>query len=260
MISPRTMACLFEVISDIDVAHTVAILQGIDVDIYDLQWFIEPAPCYKVQLKNIFFRLDAGGRNRICADVISLRDTIRTLTNSEFKFDERWTRLERSLRLDGYTIFGGTIKSEDPIADQLITMEDSLAALIHQTRVPQASDIVTLMKNSAEDFMKLPPDYNGCLSNIRTVLETLPKSLAASVQSKCGENKDTSKWRNAISYLKGKTFLSEKEEQTLISIYSLLSEQHRPVLITEEEMVHFARTLSLSGCWLLAKKGINLTH
>jgi hypothetical protein len=251
------MACLFEVISNIDVAHTISILQSVGHYSHDLQSYgAVSTPHYKVALLSALNRLNAESRVNFCSEVVRLKGTIRDFTSPKYKFTERWARLERSLALDGYGITGDTIVSTDPISEQLVTTEGSLDNLIRATKVPEASDIISLIDHSAEDFVKQPPDFNGCLGNIRTALETLAKSLARLEQIRLREERDTSKWGNALSYLTAKKFLSEKEEKILASIYTLLSEEHRPIRITEEEMVRFARALALSACWLLAKKGL----
>lgn len=135
MISTRTMACLFEIISDIDVAHTISLLQSIDAGVSNLQPYYEPTPHYKKELNNTLIGLDAAIRIDACSAAVSLKKTLRTLTNPKFMFDERWKRFERSLRLDGFKIIDETIISEDPIAEQLINTEDSLASLIHEAGV-----------------------------------------------------------------------------------------------------------------------------
>ncbi len=260
MISDRTMACLFDLISGIDVANVLSILQSIGLRSYELQSYgATPTPHYKVQLRSALNRLKGDGRVNACAEVVSLRGTIRNMTSPRYTFDERWRRFERSLEVDGYGISDGTIVSEDPVSEQLITVEGSLADLLTKAKVPEAGELVRLIENSAEDFIKQPPDYTGCLMNVRTALETLLKALARSMQKKLREDKDTSKWGNALSYLTSKDFFSKKEEEILASIYSLLSEGHRPVRMTEEEMVRFARSLTLSACWLLGKKAIDLS-
>lgn len=254
MIQNRTMSCVFDILSDIPVAHTLSLLTQSGVSTFDLNDFYEPTPYFRIPLRVTLLSIDGSSRMELCASIVELKQTLRNLTNPDYKFDERWPRFERSLALDGYSIRGGGIISSDPIAEHLATAEKSLSELIHQSSISEADGIITSIEKSAEDYLKQPPDLNGCLSNMRTALETIAKSLALKIQSACGETKDTSKWGSAVSYLRSKGFLSEKEETVLTATYALLSELHRPIRMDENEMVRFARSIALAVCWLLSKK------
>ena len=254
MISNRTMSCAFDILSDIPVAHTLSLLTQSGVSTFGLNSFCEPTAHFRIPLRETLLGIDGNSRIELCASIVELKQTLRNLTGLDYKFDERWSRFERSLAIDGYSIRGGQIINSDPIAEHLATAEKSLSELIYQSSILEADGIVTSIEKSAEDYLKQPPDLNGCLSNMRTALETLVKSLASKIQSACGETKDTSKWGNAVSYLRSKGFLSEKEESVLIATYALLSELHRPIQMDENEMVRFARSIALAICWLLSKK------
>jgi hypothetical protein len=254
MIQNRTMSCVFDILSDIPVAQTLSLLTQIGISTYSLDPFVEPTAQFKTTLREVLLRLGESFRIELCSSVVELEKTIHSLTDPSYKFDERWRRFERSVALDGYLIQDGRLIAVDPITEHLVTPEDSLSELIHQCSIPEADDIVLLIEKSGDDYLKQPPDLNGCLSNMRTALETVAKSLASKTQVTRKETKDTSKWGNAISYLCSTGFLSKKEENVLTAVYSLLSEHHRPIRMDENEMVRFGRSMALALCWFLSKK------
>ena len=254
MIQNRTISCVFDILSDIPVSNTLSLLTQSGISTSSLNEYIQPTAHFKTTLREVLLSLGEGYRVELCSSVVGFQKNIRSLTEPRYKFDEKWPRFERSAALDGYLVQGGGVIAVDPIAEHLVTSEDSLSELIHQSSVSEADDIISLIKKSAEDYLKQPPDLNGCLSNMRTALESLAKSLASKTQLRRGETKDTSKWGNAISYLRSTGFISEKEENVFVSVYSLLSEHHRPIRMEENEMVCLGRSIALSLCWLLSKK------
>lgn len=255
MIQNRTMSCVFDILSDIPVPNTLSLLIQSGISTSSLDEYIQPTAYYKITLREVLLGLGESSRVELCSSVVGFQKNIRNLTEPpRYKFDEKWPRFERSAALDGYLVQGGRVIAIEPIAEHLVTSEDSLSELIHQSSVLEADDIISLIKKSAEDYLKQPPDLNGCLSNMRTALESFVKSLASKTQLKRGETKDTSKWGNAISYLRSTGFISEKEENVFVSVYSLLSEHHRPIRMEENEMVRLGRSIALSLCWLLSKK------
>lgn len=254
MIQNRTMSCVFDMLSDIPVANTLSLLTQSGISTSSLDYYVQPTAQFKTTLREVLLSLGESSRIELCSSVVGLQKTIRSLTEPRYKFDERWPRFERSTALDGYLMQGGGVIAVDPITEHLVTAEDSLSELIHQSSVSEADDIMSLIEKSAEDYLKQPPDLNGCLSNMRTALESFAKSLASKTQLMRGETKDTSKWGNAISYLRSTGFISEKEESVLTSVYSLLSEHHRPIRMEENEMVRFGRSMALALCWFLSKK------
>lgn len=254
MIEDRTISSIFDILSDIPVTQTLSVLVqcGISVSLLDI--YVEPTAHFRTALRDTLMRLDENSRVGLCLSVVGLKRTICNITSPRYKFDERWSRFERSLALDGYSIRDAEIISSDPITDHLTSTEESLSELIRECHISEAEGIITSIKNSADDYLKQPPDFNGCLSNMRTALEAIAKSLAGKIQLACTQTNDTLRWGSAVSYLRSKEYLSEKEEKVLIAAYALLSELHRPIRIDESEMVRFARSIALAACWLLAKK------
>lgn len=254
MIQNRTMSCIFDILSDIPVPNTLSLLTQSGISTSSLDEYIQPTAYFKITLREVLLSLGKSSRVELCSSVVGFQKNIRNLTEPRYKFDEKWPRFERSAALDGYLVQDGRVIAVDPIAEHLVTSEDSLSELIHQSSVSGADDIISLIKKSAEDYLKQPPDLIGCLSNMRTALESFVKSLALKTQLKREETKDTSKWGNALAYLRSTGFISEKEENVFVSVYALLSELHRPIRMEENEMVCLGRSIALSLCWLLSKK------
>lgn len=260
MISNRTKMNIFQLLSDLDPPFTISLLSKFVEDTSAIGIFYEANKYYQKELLDLIKSLDLKTVTYLTQEIAAINRTLRSLTNPEYKFDERWAVFLKGLHLDGYDISDNGLIAIDPNIESLYSSEDSLKAIILGAKINDALEIARLIDNSAEDFIEQPPDYNGCLANLRTSLETLGKSIASRISRDNSENKDLTKWGNCISYLRSKSFISKKEEECITSVYSLLSEHHRPIYLTEEESVRFARALGLNMSFLLVKKYVEYSN
>jgi len=110
------------------------------------------------------------------------------------------------------------------------------------------------LENSADDFIKEPPDYNGCLSNARIALETLAKEIALKRRNNNTYSFDESKWGQVIAFLRKSRMISEKEEEGLTGVYSFLSPgAHQYVGLDDKEMARLGRSLAIGMCYSIIK-------
>jgi hypothetical protein len=179
---------------------------------------------------------------------------LRSRVSPRYRHDERWHDLVHCLRLDGYIIEGKSLRAIEPSIEGFEPFEDDLTKELNHSGLVSKEDIVRLLINSADDFRKVPPDYNGCLSNVRIALETLGKSIASSRLSKYPGSFDDTKWGQILSYLRTSNLISQKEEEGIAGVYSFVCQgTHRPVGLSEQEMARLGRSLVTSMCYFLIK-------
>jgi hypothetical protein len=185
----------------------------------------------------------------------------RAAVNPKYIYDERWTDLERCLLLDGYRITGDysagyRVSAVDPTVEGAAAIDDDLSVELLRSNLADREDIVRLMDNSAIDFRKQPPDFNGALTSARVSLETIAKNIAAIYQQTIAMAGDPTKFGATIAYLRHQAnFLNDKEEQGITGVYAFVSPgAHVPVGFTEEEMVRLGRSMIATLCYFLIKK------
>lgn len=195
--------------------------------------------------------------DEICHSTRMLRAPI----NPKYLYDERWTDLERCLLLDGYRITGDyatgyEIVAIDPTIAGASAIDDDLSAELRKSNLGDREEIVRLMENSANDFRKQPPDFNGALTSARVCLETIAKNIATAHLQTTPMVGDPSKFGAIIAYLHHQAnFLNDKEEQGITGVYAFVSPgAHVPVGFTEEEMVRLGRSMIATICYFLIKK------
>jgi hypothetical protein len=186
---------------------------------------------------------------------------LRAAINPKYIYDERWTDLERCLLLDGYRITGDytagyQIIAIDPTVGGAAAVDDDLSAELRKSNLADRDEIVRLIENSANDFRKQPPDFNGALTSARVSLETLAKNIAAIHRQTIAMAGDPTKFGAIISYLRHQAaFLNDNEEKGITGVYAFVSPgAHVPVGFTEEEMVRLGRSLIATICYFLIKK------
>lgn len=174
------------------------------------------------------------------------------VVSPKYRFDERWKELKECLLLDGFRVENGIIKSVEPIIEANIPIEDDLTKEIQSSSLDESQDIINQINLSAQDFLKSAPDYNGCLSHVRIALETLIRSIAKSRGFQySNENKE---WGEALNFLKTDGFLTKKQEESISSIYTFVSDgSHIPLGFTEMEYARFGRNLVTSICYFVSK-------
>ena len=168
---------------------------------------------------------------------------LRYQVNPRYRFDERWRELELSLELDGYRMTNGSLIEIEPSLPEQVIMEDDLTDLIESSSLDSRKSIVECIGNSTRDYMKMPPDYNGCLANVRIALETLAKEISGEAT-----------WGNAIKQLREREFISIKQEKGIAGVYTFISDgTHNPVSLDEKEMARLGRSLALNMCYFLVR-------
>lgn len=183
-------------------------------------------------------------------EIVLTKRELRSRINPKYVFDERWDDFEKCLLLDGYKINeNNTISSIEPSVDGIIAMEDDLIAEINQSSLSKKDEIIQLIKESEEAFKNATPDYNGCLSKSRIAIETI-------VRSKVEDETSTSEsWGRSLNILKANGFITDNEEQALVSIYRLVSDgSHKPLGFTDEEYSRYGRNLIMTTCYYIIKK------
>jgi hypothetical protein len=185
----------------------------------------------------------------------------RAAVNPKYIYDERWIDLERCLLLDGYRITGDysvgyRVIAVDPTIAGAAAIDDDLSAELRRSNLTDRDDIIRLTENSASDFRKQPPDFNGALTSARVSLETIAKNIAAIYQQTIVMTGDPSKFGAIIAYLRHQAnFLNDKDEQGITGVYAFVSPgAHLPVGFTEEEMVRLGRSMIVTLCYFLIKK------
>ncbi|SDM41269.1 hypothetical protein [Halarsenatibacter silvermanii] len=256
MISRRVKLSLYQLISEFPFSEIMVLIEKYTFGefLFSIQhnkktdYFLE-------ELKEIISESTEEAVLDIIDEILRVRRTYRNKVNPKYKFDERWGELKRCLLLEGLKIEEGELKRVEPEIEGSNSAEENLKKEILNSDLQKRDDIVLLIENSSDAFIKPEPDFNGSLSNIRTALETLAKSIAKKIIENAEEDKEISSWGVYISYLKSKDFIGENEEDALTGVYSLLSELHHPLVgFSEEELTSFARAMGLRMCYFLIKK------
>jgi hypothetical protein len=186
-------------------------------------------------------------------EVIETNRTLRYDTSPRYKFDDQFSILEKSLLLDGYQIEDKSIKALDPNFKGFEPVEDALINELDNSSIQNKAGIIHSVKASADDFVKAQPDYNGSLTNIRIALETLVREIALEKGFTTARTGNT--WGPSLGYLKTNSFIDQKDENALSSVYSFISNgSHIPLGFTEAEFVRLGRNMCTSMCYFVIKK------
>jgi hypothetical protein len=204
-------------------------------------------------IDQIILKTDNETISNIFEEIVRRMDDFRYSTlYAECIFDSRLDELKLCLLLDGFKIENNIITRIEPTIDGNSPIEDDLTKELEQSTLSDSKEIISHINRSAQSFLKQNPDYNGCLSNARIALETLIRNIA---KSKGFISTDDNKaWGQALNYLKTNGFLTQKEEQTIGSVYTFVSNgSHIPLGFTEEEYTRFGRNLVTSICYFISK-------
>lgn len=168
---------------------------------------------------------------------------LRTFVNPYYTFDQRWQELKLCLELDGYRIAYEKFLEIEPSLPEKIILEDDLTRVIESSDLKRREELNHRIEESTNDYLKQPPDYNGCLINGRIALETLAKDISGAKS-----------WGNALKYLRVKVIISEKQERGLAGVYTFISDgAHNSVGIDNREIARLGRSLALNMCYFLVK-------
>lgn len=179
--------------------------------------------------------------------------TLRNTVSPKYSYDNQFKVFRKSLLLDGYIIEDSGIKSLDPNFEGKEPIEDQLLHEVKKSGLDINDEIKKCILESASDFIKDQPDFNGSLTNIRICLETIIRRI--SIKQGFINNSSGNTWGPSLNHLKSNAFITEKEEKTLASVFTFISDgAHVPIGFSEEEFVRLGRNLCASMCYFVIKK------
>lgn len=189
----------------------------------------------------------------LIVEVVNTSGDLRNRVSPRYRFDERWSDFEKCLLLDGYKIKEKTVLRIEPVIDGVEPLEDDLIEELEASGLELTDEINKNIKLSAESFKKSTPDYNACLSHARIALETIVRTIATTHGLE--NNQGSKAWGKSLSHIRGKGVLTTKDENTISSTYTFISDgAHIPVGFSEEEFVRFGRNLAMAMCYFIVKK------
>jgi len=205
------------------------------------------------ELIEILLAADQDSIYFLIDEIVRTNGYLRSHVSPKYNFDERWKDLERCLLLDGYRVKEKEIIRIEPFIEANLPIEDDLTKELYIANLTRSEDIIRHIRLSAESFKKAAPDYNGCLSHSRIALETLIRNIA---EDKEHSIENTSKaWGESLNFLKNSNFISQNEEHSIASTFTLISDgSHVPVGFTNEEYSRYGRNLVTSICYFIVKK------
>lgn len=193
-------------------------------------------------------------------EVVRLRGQFRANVSPKYLFDGRFEDLRRCLELDGFVIEESNwptsvLKPIEPSIDGSAPLEDDLAIALKSTGLPNAAAIKKLLDDSTADFLKNPPDLNGCLTNSRVALQTLATAIGEARADPSWVDVDKSKWGSVLLHLRQSDFITVDEEHGLAGVFRFDSPgAHKPIGLNEREMTRLGRNLAVSMCYFLVKR------
>jgi hypothetical protein len=192
-------------------------------------------------------------------EVLRTSGTLRSAyPSSKWHYDERMQDFELCAALDGYrlepsSLNGGSksykLVATEPALEGTVAVEDDLTAALRASNLPDTENILALLNNSANAFKNQPPDYNACLAEARTALETLGISIArVRLGAPAG-------WGQALLFLRTSGLLTPEEEKGIAGVYGFVSfGAHQHVALSEQEMTRLGRSLIISICYFLVRE------
>lgn len=211
-----------------------------------------------VQIKEKLLDANSARVGGLINEVVSTRNSIKSYKNRTVTatvFDERWADFEKCLLLDGYRVEKNRLVKIEPFIESNEPIEDDLTKEIQEASLSSSDDILRLIRSSADQFKSPGTElYSGCLTESRVALELLVKDIA--IKNGCDIKMHGSKvWGTTANYLNTSGFFSEKEKNTVTSIYTFISEgAHQHLGLTDKEFARFGRNLAISVCYYIVKK------
>jgi hypothetical protein len=244
-ITKRSKLSLAQLLGIMDNQSVYVLLEKYDLDPYKANSVItiseEIQSASEIQLSNLI------------EEIVCTSNTLRSAVSPRYKYDDQFNEFKKSLLLDGYVIEANGIKSLDPNFEGREPIEDELLHEVAQSGLDENDEVKTCILASASDFIKAQPDFNGSLTNIRICLETIVRKIA--VRQDFVANRSGNTWGPSLGYLKTNDFLTEKEEKTLASVFTFVSDgAHVPIGFSQEEFVRLGRNLCASMCYFVIKK------
>ncbi len=205
----------------------------------------------QVEIGDSLYRAGQNSIETLIGEIVRTKGDLRNKVSPRYRFDERWDDFERCLLIDGYRVENNEVVRIEPFIESIEPVEDDFIKELKASFLPSAEDIIKHINHSSDAFRKSTPDYNGCLSHSRLALETTVRAIAKHK----GNVEDSKKWGKSLRYLQENAFVTPKEEKTIASIYTFVSDgSHIPIGFTEEEFVRFGRNLVTSICYFVVKK------
>lgn len=246
LITKRTKLSLCQLLGFISQSEVSTLLEkhSLIIDRVDLE-----------SLKNLLFDAKDVEIVNTLNEIVLTKGYLRKKAPTGYVFDERWADFEKCLLLDGYRIEQNRLVKIEPFIESKEPIEDDLTKEIQEASLSSSDEILRLVRNSAEQFKNPSADlYSGCLTESRVALELLVKEIA--IKKGCDIKSDASKvWGTTSNYLNTNGFFSEKEKNTVTSIYTFISEgAHQHLGLTDKEFARFGRNLAISVCYYIVKK------
>lgn len=191
----------------------------------------------------------------LLSEVIRTGGDLRNQVQPRYRYDQRWEDLKLCLLLDGYKIDRGQLIAVDPTIEGAEQLDDDLTALLRESELSEADEVIGMLDSSTEAFRRVPPKANACLTEARVALQTAATAIARVRHQSYPRNYDESKWGEVLKYLRTSGLINEDEEKGLAGVYGFVSlGAHRPVGPDELEMARLGRSLSIGMLYFLVKR------
>ena len=202
--------------------------------------------------------LDAGSEPQLSSlldEIARTSGDLRNRVSPRYRYDERFTDLQRCLQLDGYLFEGNNLIPVDPSIVGTPPVEDDLTRELAESGLPKSSEVVRKLNESAESFRASTPNYNASLNDARVSLQTLATDIADARLSSHPGTFEHSKWGSVIAYLHSTGFVTKEEERGLVGVFGFVSPgSHRPLGFSEAEFARLGRSFVAGMCWFLVKR------
>jgi hypothetical protein len=173
----------------------------------------------------------------------------------KYRYDERFDDLERCLQLDGYRLDDSGLTSLDPSVVGVVSLDDDLKKELSLSGLPNVTQVIQKLEDSANAFRSSKPNYNACLNDARVALQTLATTIGQARVSAHPGSFDVTKWGSIIAYLRGTGFITTEEERGLTGVFGFVSPgSHRPLGLSDKEIARLGRSFVSGMCWLLIKR------
>lgn len=206
LLTNRIKISLYQLITQFTFHQIKALIQKYGDNIHLLSDYHNATEHLYDTVKEIILDFEEENIIDIITELINAKKSYRNSVSPRYLFDQRWEDLRKCLMLDGYKINSNELLKVEPDIGKLMNTEDDLKKELSKLGLNEVRKVIKLIDSSTDAYRKNPPDYNGCLANIRTSLETLGKSIAYKIQENNNEEKDVTKWRSTISYLCSQDF------------------------------------------------------
>ena len=208
----------------------------------------------QLEIGDTLLNTNKANLGSLVEEIVATSGDLRNRVSPRYRFDERWLDLTKCLLLDGYRVEKSTITRIEPFLEGSEPVEDDLTKELQRSGLSARDLVKKQIADSADDFKKISPDYNGGLSHSRIAIETLIREIAKENGLIITEENEKNAWGLSLRHLREHDFINEKQEKVLASIYTFISQgAHVPLGFTEEEYVRFGRNLVISMCYFVIK-------